>query len=626
MDNSLYSFGTKSKNDPSKSSILDFMKSRISQNPLKFTKSQPIDQKVEITEKDRKDVPIMKVLEEGADLDYSSSELASNEEEKDRIRQRKKFSKQPSFGNKEDVAGLTKYENLDHRKSDHDQSNTSIMALKKAYFNNHDDEESSEESYNDGSEEAEESEYEYSDQYEEDEGDDEKYFIKPFRKNHSFEPKRVRINSYNSPELKHRDFFFRELEGMKINEVPRFNSNGSMKLAADKKSHHKSKRKRTYSNPDEEKQKILQEQEENFKIELEKIEREKCIADPDRKHMLQEANIFLKKVTIGQNQNNKENNDAALSNADEDPQNYIIDWKQAIDHRSEYLLKDKGIFKSRRVVFAQKGGYPTIMTSLIMPKAVRDYDVKMNQFRRMKELMIDSSSSSDQDLFSQTDSDYFGSSDSEGDKFDLPLQIYDFEPLFLEDSKIGRAYVINLSAYRISMNPYVSSQKLDEDLDRNWRKKYPHITGISLPKIREEKYSVCEHFLQGEGFRLPLIILTRSWVCFERLVLRNVVNESECKNILATCIMMNYKFFLDYGESQERQKNLEKLHICIGAYTDIFGYKKTLFKNELKVLKGLNYSLSCADNCLTSHVKSFLTMLDMTFKEYEDECQIESSE
>lgn len=201
--------------------------------------------------------------------------------------------------------------------------------------------------------------------------------------------------------------------------------------------------------------------------------------------MIIEANIFLKKVATIHDQ---ENNDAALSNADENPLNYIINWKQPINNRSEYLVKEKGIFKSRRIVFAQKGGYPTFMTSIIMPKAVRDYDVKMNRLRRMKELMIDSSSNSDQELFSQTDSDYFGSSDTEGEKFENPLRIYEFEPLFLEDSKIGRSYVINLSSYRLSMNPYVNSHKFDEDLDRNWRKKYPNITGISLSKIREQKY------------------------------------------------------------------------------------------------------------------------------------------
>ena len=205
-----------------------------------------------------------------------------------------------------------------------------------------------------------------------------------------------------------------------------------------------------------------------------------------------------------------------------------------MNNREEFHVKEKGIFKSRRIVFSQKGGYPTFMTSIIMPKAVRDYDVRMNRIKRFKEIMIDSSSSSDQSLFSQTDSDYFGSSDTEGDKFDMPLRIIDFEPLFLEDSKIGRAYIINLTSYRISMNPYVNSQRLGEDLDRNWRKKYPHITGISLSKIREQKYNVCEAFLQGDDFTIPIFILSRSWVCFERLILRNVVNESECKNILAT--------------------------------------------------------------------------------------------
>jgi hypothetical protein len=141
---------------------------------------------------------------------------------------------------------------------------------------------------------------------------------------------------------------------------------------------------------------------------------------------------------------------------------------------------------------AIKGGYPTFMTSIIMPKAIRDYDVRLpNTLKRMNALMIDSSSSSsDQELFSKTDSDYFGSSETEGDKFDVEPRYLNVNPLFLEDSKIGHAYIINLTSYRMSMNPYINSQKLKDDLDRDWRKDYPHITGISMSKIREQKYGI----------------------------------------------------------------------------------------------------------------------------------------
>lgn len=195
------------------------------------------------------------------------------------------------------------------------------------------------------------------------------------------------------------------------------------------------------------------------------------------------------------------------------------------------------------------------MTSIIMPKAIRDYDVRLNRMKRMKELVMESSdSSSDYLHWSQTDSDYFGSSSSEGDKFDVPARIIDFEPLFLEDSKIGQGYIINLASYRISMSPYINSLKMKEDLDRHWRRKYPHITGIALSKIREEKYEICDVFLRNENAKIPLFILARSWVLFERLILRNTVEEEECKNVLSTCVMMNFKFFMDYGDSFERQE------------------------------------------------------------------------
>jgi hypothetical protein len=87
-------------------------------------------------------------------------------------------------------------------------------------------------------------------------------------------------------------------------------------------------------------------------------------------------------------------------------------------------------------------------------------------------------------------------------------------------------------------------------------------------------------------------------------------------NVLATCIMMNFKFFQDYGTSDRRQESFKKMNEGIALYTDVLEFQKTLFKNELKVLKYLNYSLSCSDNALTTHIKSFLTMIDKTYEEY----------
>ena len=72
---------------------------------------------------------------------------------------------------------------------------------------------------------------------------------------------------------------------------------------------------------------MRKEQERKFQIQLEKIEREKCKADPDRKYMTKEANLFLRKIVSNYDQEFKDDNNAAQSNADENPLNYIIDWK-----------------------------------------------------------------------------------------------------------------------------------------------------------------------------------------------------------------------------------------------------------------------------------------------------------
>lgn len=182
------------------------------------------------------------------------------------------------------------------------------------------------------------------------------------------------------------------------------------------------------------------------------------------------------------------------------------------------------------------------MTSVIMPTPIRDYDIdlnsKLNTMNKPKiGEHIESRSDSSDEYLSQTDSDYFGS--PRGDPYETPARITDFEPLFLEDSKISRGYIISLPCYRMSMNPYVNSKNLNEDLNRLWRRKYPFITNIQLSKIREEKYSVCECFLkQGEKDISALFIVAKSWVQFERLIMLNIVTESDAKMIYATCLII----------------------------------------------------------------------------------------
>lgn len=46
---------------------------------------------------------------------------------------------------------------------------------------------------------------------------------------------------------------------------------------------------------------------------------------------------------------------------------------------------------------------------------------------------------------------------------------------------------------------------------------------------------------------------------------------------------------MDYGRSEERKEQLDKLYKLIGNYTNLSEFKKTIFKNELDVLDNLNY-------------------------------------
>ena len=60
----------------------------------------------------------------------------------------------------------------------------------------------------------------------------------------------------------------------------------------------------------------------------------------------------------------------------------------------------------------------------------------------------------------------------------LARERYDYEPLYLESSKMGLGKfktVISLEGYRVSFMPYVPASRLKEELNEEQRKKFPHI-------------------------------------------------------------------------------------------------------------------------------------------------------
>lgn len=67
------------------------------------------------------------------------------------------------------------------------------------------------------------------------------------------------------------------------------------------------------------------------------------------------------------------------------------------------------------------------------------------------------------------------------------------------------------------------------------------------------------------------------------------MTEQDAKLIYSSWILLCYKFHMDYGRSEERKEQLDKLYKLIGNYTNLSEFKKTIFKNELDVLDNLNY-------------------------------------
>lgn len=211
------------------------------------------------------------------------------------------------------------------------------------------------ERYMDDEGDEEEFEEDYYEDEEEEYEEDDSFAIQPLkRKGWSYNPSQFRKKSAGSPSLRKFHIAENELETLPEMDLKKFKSSLVSSKLASGYSSGKKRRKRIFSSPEEIKEKRLAElQRVKHQARLDRLEREKCKVDPDRKHTLREANKFLKAVIANHDPSKKELEDMALSEKDENPLNYIISWKRPVNNSKEYTLKEKGIFKSRRIVFAQ---------------------------------------------------------------------------------------------------------------------------------------------------------------------------------------------------------------------------------------------------------------------------------
>ena len=84
------------------------------------------------------------------------------------------------------------------------------------------------------------------------------------------------------------------------------------------------------------------------------------IIDPEAQEMLNDANKFLTAIQASKDQPRADNFDPEYSSQEgmNKALNYMI--KSTLSKNTQYKAKEKGLFKSKRIVFALKGGYPLL--------------------------------------------------------------------------------------------------------------------------------------------------------------------------------------------------------------------------------------------------------------------------
>lgn len=138
---------------------------------------------------------------------------------------------------------------------------------------------------------------------------------------------------------------------------------------------------------------------------------------------------------------------------------------------------------------------------------------------------------------------------------------FNFEPLFLDDTKLGQGkhkHVVSLPSYKMSMLPFVNPQRKKDELNRMFQKGHPKISkNLSLSKIRSIKLKLIEIFIQRDEivsnpkkkkkktpddiFQTEIYSLAHSWVLFEKLIYKGLVKKNNRKIIAVACLLIALK-------------------------------------------------------------------------------------
>jgi hypothetical protein len=171
-----------------------------------------------------------------------------------------------------------------------------------------------------------------------------------------------------------------------------------------------------------------------------------------------------------------------------------------------------------------------------------------------------------------------------------------YDPEFLDDQltvPLKQKISIDLPGYKESFIPFMKPTKLKEQLNREFREKHSEWlkTNINLSDIRSVKNKIFQIAL---SLSLDISSVAHSYVYFEKLVLKNLVNKSNYKQFAAACFLLAVKF------NGPIKNTIPKL---LKVMAKFLASPKEVLNVEFTVFKELNFELLVDMNELLPHLR-----------------------